>query len=666
MTGREMDLRRPYDNLRRRPSSHLVVCGFWASIATTVAAVITIALVPRSTEFDLGSAPWIEHVGGLVNGADFGRSIPDNCVLRLKKRELERVFDRAEVGEQAGRYFLDGERGIVLWSSPFDARFRPELFAYKLVANPGGHAPFRGLVALLLVPAAGVVIFGLLRARRQCGNREQYYERPWQRMFVTATSTVCLLVALIPGWNNLISAPDSNSYLTHSEIRTPLVPWLIESFSRNSVDRVAIFDEFRMVEHWGGGHPLIAAVRAWKLLLAASVGLLVWELSGVLNWWALGALAASAGAFDVALGHWSRGLTGYLDVVLSEGLSHALTYLCLALTAGYLQRPNWTRGVLLALNVNLLLLARPGNLPFLAVFGLVAVFHLIHDGIRGATARAGTLGALTAVGMLLHCGVNYANYGHFKQHAFAGFNLMTTALQLATPADVELFSDRELRELVRVCTVDFAGNRNPELTDAAATQNCWQIACPAFERVFGRNVSADYYDADAVFTEVAHTLVRAHRAEFAAMVAGSFVRGFWSTWLHVPLLVLITASFAAFVRTKSWPYLFVAWLASMPFLLMIPCCLTNTPLDRYRSQVYVLEIWTIPLFAAICIPDWQCRRTKDGMEGSRRNISRQDTDHAIIFGDARQQRANSTDVSSRSEADLQSTSHATATTLTLR
>jgi hypothetical protein len=281
---------------------------------------------------------------------------------------------------------------------------------------------------------------------------------------------------------------------------------------------------------------------------------------------------------------------------------------CLALVAGYLRAPSWKRGLAVALTVNLLLLARPGNVPFLAVFALIAVFHLLRDGVRSAFLRAGTFGAVTAAGILAHCSMNYVEHGHFKQHAFTGFNLVTTALQLATPDDVEQFEDPQLRELVRVCTVDLAEKRSPELTDAAATQNCWQVACPAYARVYGETVFVDPYRADAVFTSVARTLIDAHASEFGRMVAGSFAHGFWSTGRHLPLLVVIAGSLVMFVRTKEWPWLFTAWLAALPFLVITPCCLTNTPLDRYRSQIYFAELWSVPMFVAVAVTDWTHRR----------------------------------------------------------
>ncbi|MGE3317586.1 MAG: hypothetical protein AB7O26_20945, partial [Planctomycetaceae bacterium] len=297
-------------------------------------------------------------------------------------------------------------------------------------------------------------------------------------------------------------------------------------------------------------------------------------------------------------------------------LSHALTFVCLALVAGYLRQPGWKRGMLVAVSVNLLLLARPGTVPFLALFPLIGLFHLVRDGLRPAVIRAGTFGAVTAAGILLHCSINYAAHGHFKQHAFTGFNLVTTALQLATAEDVELFADPELRELVRICTVDLADKRSPELTDSAATQNCWQVACPAYRRVFHETVFENPYQADAVFTKVARTLIRAHSSEFAGMIAGSFVRGFWSLKWHLPLLVVIAASLGLFAKRKSWQYLFTAWLAALPFLVIAPCCLTNTPLDRYRSQIYFAELWSVPLFVGVLATD-QIRRRRERRVTSR-------------------------------------------------
>ncbi|MGE3315631.1 MAG: hypothetical protein AB7O26_10985, partial [Planctomycetaceae bacterium] len=341
-----------------------VAAGFWLSIAATIGMALVFALRPRSTEFDLGSAPDIEHIGGLVNGADFGRPIPDNCALRQKGKDLERVSTAAEVGEREGLYFLDAERGIVLWSSLHDARVRPALFAYSLVVNPEGQPPLKRRAATLMIPVACVLLFGTLRGVLSKRSPTRPEIRTRERIFLTASCAVCLLAGLVPGWNNLISAPDSNSYLTHSEMRTPLVPYWLDAFQvfdGGEDHSIATFDDFGVVNHWGGSDRLIPGVRAWKLVLVLGISLLVWELSAVTSWWLLGGIVAAASTLDVMLGHWSRGLIGYLDVILSEGLSHALTFVCLALVAGYLRQPGWKRGMLVAVSVNLLLLARPGN-----------------------------------------------------------------------------------------------------------------------------------------------------------------------------------------------------------------------------------------------------------------------------------------------------------------
>ncbi len=628
----------PHDGATRTGRSRgvlatILAAGFWTSCVLTLVLSLVFALLPRSLEFDLGSAPSVKKIGENLYRADFGRAIPENCVLTYKGEKLTRVDDLALVEKGNQQYSLDGPAGVIVWSSTADALERRQLFSYKLIANPQARPPLRRKVWLLLIPSLTMMFCGLgvkLVARRteQGISLTNGSGRPPIRMLteilVTPSASsagrvglvlACatgLSAALVPGWNRLISAPDSNSYVAHSEMRTPLVPYWIDAFdTERGFDRTSdLFDELGVVNYWGGSHRFIGSLRAWKLLLVASLCILAWRLSEFLPWWQVGGTIVAAASVDVALGPWSRGMTGYLDVVLSEGLSHALTILCMALVAGYLSRPGWTRGLMVAGCVNLLLLARPGNVPFVAVFALVWLFHLRRDTFRLATLRAGMLATVTFAGVLLHCGINYANYGHFKQHAFTGFNLMTTALQLATPEDVELFDEPDLKEFVRVCTVDLAHKRNPELTDAAATQNCWQLACPAYARVFGETVFVDPYKADAVFTTVAQGLLRRHGVEFARQVLGSFVRGFWTTWLHVPLLVVIAASLWTFLRTGNWPWLFIAWFAALPFLTVGPCCLTNTPLDRYRSQTYFAELWCAPLWLAMVVNHRLQRRQK--------------------------------------------------------
>jgi hypothetical protein len=50
-----------------------------------------------------------------------------------------------------------------------------------------------------------------------------------------------------------------------------------------------------------------------------------------------------------------------------------------------------------------------------------------------------------------------------------------------------------------------------------------------------------------------------------------------------------------FWRSGDWRYLFVACLAGLPFFGIIPGCLTNYPIDRYRSLTSFAEIWSLPL-----------------------------------------------------------------------
>jgi hypothetical protein len=50
-----------------------------------------------------------------------------------------------------------------------------------------------------------------------------------------------------------------------------------------------------------------------------------------------------------------------------------------------------------------------------------------------------------------------------------------------------------------------------------------------------------------------------------------------------------------FWRSGDWRYLFVACLAGLPFVGIIPGCLTNYPIDRYRSLTSFAEIWSLPL-----------------------------------------------------------------------
>jgi hypothetical protein len=270
-------------------------------------------------------------------------------------------------------------------------------------------------------------------------------------------------------------------------------------------------------------------------------------------------------------------------------------FLLLSLLCAYLARPSWTRGIAMIACLNVLLLARPASIAFAAAIACVWIFHWRREGLLASCRRAGGLATLFVVGIALHCTFNLVHYGHFRQHACAGMTLMTTALQVADAEDARAFSDPQLARYAEQTIAEAISHRQVPFNAGAADANCWQFAVPAYAAIYGASAEQEPFSADDVLTRAARTIIRRHRGEFVRLAASSFWHGFWQPWIHVPLLATCAAGFWLFWRSGDWRFLFIACLAALPFVGIIPACVTNYPIDRYRSLTSFTEIWSLPL-----------------------------------------------------------------------
>ncbi len=215
---------------------------------------------------------------------------------------------------------------------------------------------------------------------------------------------------------------------------------------------------------------------------------------------------------------------------------------------------------------------------------------------------------LFITGVVLHCTFNLVHFGHFRQHACAGMTLMTTALQVADAEDAKAFSDPQIARYAEQTIAEAVTHRQVPFNAGAADANCWQFAVPTYAAMYGASAEQEPFSADDVLTRVARTIIRRHPGKFIRLAASNFWNGFWTTWIHVPLLLTCAAGFWLFRRLGDWRFLFIAFLAALPFVGIIPGCLTNYPIDRYRSMTSVAEVWSLPLMLGLVVTRWMKTR----------------------------------------------------------
>jgi hypothetical protein len=599
-------------------SRALCLVIFWTTFASTLVAIAWLSLIPRQYSFDTGGARQIWRLGTRACEAQFPSRLPIRCLVGCSGLQLTEAATPEEVIREPGRFWIDADRGIVRWSSPADEASLGGPVPVAVLVVPGESSAAIGKKAWwFAIPAIVLVAAGLLLTTGNRWRRLTAAPGPLQKLVARGSEAFSLTVpagiaprivvvlalelglafTLIPDWNCLVTCSDSRSYVENWRIRTPLTARWIRLFdSDRTLPRAgSIPAELRTIAHWGASHCYVTAVRAWKVLFIASVCVFAWWLTSIVPWWMAASFLLAAVTFDTSRGPWSTGMSGYLNVLLSEPLSYSLMLLLLASLCAYFARPSWLRGIAIVICLNLLILARPASVSFAAVIAAVLVFHWAREGFGIACRRAGGLALLFVGAVVLHCTFNLVQHGHFRQHAFTGMNLMTTALQLADADDAKAFDDSKLARYAQLAIGGALANRQTPFNAGAADANCWQFAVPAYATVYGATAQEDPFAADDVLTRVARTIIRRHPRQFCQLVASNFWNGFWQSWIHIPLLFTCMAGCWLFWRSGDWRYLFVACLAGLPFVGIIPGCLTNYPIDRYRSLTGFAEIWSLPL-----------------------------------------------------------------------
>jgi hypothetical protein len=630
---------------------------FWATFASTLVAIVWLSLIPRQQTFDTGAARDVRRIGAQAFEAEFRGRLPQGCLVGCGGFELTKSTSAEEVVRAPGRFWTDSERGIVRWSpraagsndaTAIPSTPTPAAIPTAVLIVPGEMpAPLGKKLLWFLIPAGLLATSGFAVAvggnsQLAPGLPDSWLQKIGRRASAPFTSRVtdswtgrALLVgavgfglafALLPDWNRLVTCPDSRSYVENLPIRTPLTAsWIAALDSERTLPREqSVPAEQRAVAHWGQSHRYVTAVRAWKVLFVGCACVFASSLAAIIPWWLVASIVLAAAALDGARGPWSNGMSGYLDVLLSEPLSYCLMLLLLAALVAYFSRPSWTHGLALGVCLNLLILARPASIAFAAVIGGIWLLHWRRDGLSVACRRAGGIALILVAGLTLHCATNFWEQGHFRQHAFTGMNLMTTALQVADASDADAFADPKVAQYAQVAIENARAKRQTHFDATAADANCWGVAVPAYAAVYGATTEEQPFAADDVLTRVARGIIRRHPREFLLLAASSFWNGFWRTWMHVPLLLTSAAGLWWYWRSGDWQFLFVACLAALPFVGIIPACVTNYPIDRYRSLTSFAEIWSLPLAigALLSPPILRMRKSNRNAEESTATTTR--------------------------------------------
>ena len=518
---------------------------------------------------------------------------PDTALLLEDGRPLERpeVFAATVAALGSGRYAVS--RSGVVWSSSDGTDPLANGRRYELVFRPEPHRSLPG--ELLFGLALGLLLVawsvGAIDLRRPSSPRE--------RALATLVVAAALAAGLPARWDRISVATDSDGYLTHTALRTPLYPAFLDAFdARPDEPRTGFVHDRNALGREDPTHRFLGAVRAQKVLAAGSLALLVWVLAGSWNAWLLAALVGIATLAD--LGTYGDGSAAWnLGSLMSEGLNLSLLFLFIAAAFAYLRRPGRLVGGALAVLVALLLLDRPANAPLAIVFAAVWLRHARQEGVRFASLRTVGLALVTAIPLLGACAQTYRATGYFRLHAFTGPSIFCTTFSLATPDDVDAFPEPELHELMRRCILEQGSRRISTRSIDFANVNLYDIGLPTFEAVVPHPPGArGDYVRDDLLAVVGKRLVRRHPVEFARLVLEQL--GSVLTWtVHGPLAVAFVASALLWWRRRRPLDLFGAWLCALPVLAILPSCVFNVPLGRYRSQLDWAEVVAVPLVLAL-------------------------------------------------------------------
>ena len=516
--------------------------------------------------------------------------VPESATLLEDGTPLP--FGRAEHGAVAdvgsGRSAILAGR-IVHWSSRDNTDPLTNGRRYELAFTP---EVYRSLPGRALFGLAGVLLFAAwslgavrLRAPSPLG----------QRVALVVVTLAALGAGLPRGWDETRVEADTGSYLTHASMRPLLYPGFVDRLDRRpqevrafSSDPARVPDPDRFVN----------VVRAQKVLAALAVATLVWVLAGTLNAWLVALLAYLAVMADVR--SWGDlGASFNVGALLSEGLNHSLVLFYVAAAFGYLRQPSWWRGLALSLVLALLVLNRPANLSLVLVLAFAFVRHL-ESGRLVAVERTLWLVVALALPLLLASWSQERRTGHARLHTATGMHVFSTAFETASTDDVASFEDPRIRGFLSACLADRERFR---AADAGTEQNyvdrnIYQIALPELGRFVTFPAGEQDFGTDDTLFAIGRHLIARHPWAFARLV-GTHLSKFVSWHEQGPIALVVLIGGFLYWRTRSWLWLAFVFFALLPITSMLPACVFNFPIARYRSQLAFAEVLTLPLFGAV-------------------------------------------------------------------
>lgn len=555
-----------------------------AALASAVVPERRVALEPAAIQ------PWNGH-DHLVAFPRFTLArIPDEAVLLEDGAPLpfpQATHDAiAELG--SGRYQACGGRLVHLSSS--DGADPRTAHRYELVFVPDllRSAPVVLLGALALVLALLGASAGALSLATPASPRAR-------GALVLAVALV-LLAGNARSWDSLALSWDTQSYVSHSATRSPLYPWFLDALdARPGEPRVL---EPASPLHQDPHHRFLGAARAQRVLAVLGLAALVWEASALVPLALLAILLGLGGISDLAT--WGdRALHASAGTLQTEGFTQPFVFLFAALVLAHARRPRWRTAVGLAGTLSLLVLARPSNTALLVAWPFVFALDARALGARPALRRALVLALVYAAPLVLVAGWTWSRSGHFRIGAITGTNVFGTAFELAEPGDVASLEDPRARALLQKCLESPVQRLAPDDLDFP-DHNIYAIGFPTLATLpdAPRGPWADH-EADDLLLSVGKSLLRRHPGAFARQVLREV--GWLLDEAVVPLLVAAALALLLAWREGEPAFLAYAFLASLPFVTVLPACFFHVPKGRYRASWGFVESAFVPLLAALVV-----------------------------------------------------------------